>query len=356
MTKGETVAVLSEGADVARLGEIAQQLDRLSQETQSLTATGSQLIAVLGESWQGSDLEHFDARWSVACRSLDAAGSLMHRMGAELRHQVEGQRAASEGHGGGGRGGGPTQPEPEGPDGMGIRVSGLVPPGINPGPLIAKLMAGEEQVTEVPEAQRPTDPGEGNVRLPEGADPNDPLIKDLMQTPRGRETLTYLADNGITINVDSSVSQAAYDPDTNTITISPFVETPGTLIHEASHAQWDIEGRGGDASTQDQDAYVKTQIDNEVEASTEEVYYAKERRMDGVIVERGEMEIAYDEAYAEVVEGGGSPDEADAAGRGAIEERFVPGEDGEVEVEASTTGKLYEDHYAEVWEDERAEG
>lgn len=361
---------VSEGSDTARLHEIASQVGGLAETTTELGTTGAQLVTVLAEAWAGDDMEGFVHDWSGARHRLDAVAVMLHRLGAELTRQADEQSGASEGgsfpvSGGPTQpnpGGGPTQPNPDGPEEPGIRVPDIFPEGIDVGPVIAKVMAGEEQVTEVPEAERPTDPGVDGVRLPEGADPNEPVIKELMATARGRELLTTLADDGIVIEVDSSVESAVYKPDSNTIVISPFVKDPGVLIHEASHAQWDVEDRGGDASTQDRETFIATEIDNEVEASTEAVYFAKERRMDGVIVERGPMELAYDGAYAEVVAAGGSPEEADQAGRGAIEERFVPGEDGQVEVRPSgpatstdpEVGTTYEDHYGENYDDEKS--
>ena len=322
---------VSHGADAERLGAIAGELRQLSHTTGTIGTTGSQLLTVLAEAWQGPDMEGFASDWGPARQQLDAATDLLERMGAELERQADEQTAGSDGATGRGTGGG----EPGNADLEDER---------NGFQKFRDRLLGRNAVRDVPDDEAPVDPGEGNVDLPEGADPDHKAIKELLETPRGRATLQYLADNDIRIVFDEDKKGASYSPDQDVMVIGPGHQEASTIIHEASHAEWDVEGLRGDVDEMGQTEYVETQLDNETEASLEEIYYAKERRMSGESVGRDGMERAYDKAYEEAIEGGASEDAADDAGRAAVRKRF---EDGEVVT--STDGSTYPNKYAEAW-------
>ena len=105
-----------------------------------------------------------------------------------------------------------------------------------------------------------------------------------MASPRGRETLQWMTDNDVTL-APAEGSGTYYDPESNTMYIASSADG-SSAIHEASHAQWDAEGTRADATKVSQEDYVRSQIDNEVDATTEGIYYDKEMRMRGYPVEQ----------------------------------------------------------------------
>lgn len=343
------MAPVSEGADTTRLGQIAGQLRQSADETRTVGLTGSQLLTVLAESWMGPDMEQFQAQWSSMRPQVDAAADLLSRLEQELQRQADDQDEGSAGTGPAGGGGparasGPSNPEPE-DDAAPYMRTGLIDRML--GGLASVGLWGDEPVTSVPEEHRPVDPGVDGVTLPEGADPDSAVVKELMASPRGRETLNWMAENGVKMG-DPKGPGAEYSPAENTMYVSDSGDA-GSVIHEASHAQWDVEGQSVDPTTVSQEEYVQTSIDNETEATTEGIYYDKEMRMRGYPVEQSAAEVNYDGAYNEAIEAGKTPEEADAAGRERVREMFVEGEDGFVEVETSTTSEGYEEYYADQW-------
>lgn len=322
---------VSHGADAERLGAIVGELRQLSHTTGTIGLRGTQMLTVLAEAWQGPDVEAFASDWDLARQQLDASSGLLERMGADLARQAGDQTAASAGAtsraGGGGAADGPELEDER-----------------NHFQRFRDNLTGRSAVRDVPDDEAPVDPGEGNVDLPEGADPDEKAIKEMLETPRGRATLQYLADNDISIRFDDDVKGAYYSPAHDVMVLGKGYQGADTIIHEASHAEWDVEGEAGDAQEMGRQEYVDTQLDNETEACVEEIYYAKERRMSGESVGRDGMERAYDKAYTEAIEDGESEDAADDAGRAAVRKRF---EDGEVVT--STDGKTYPEYYEDGW-------
>ena len=354
------MAPVSEGADTTRLDQIAGGLRANAHATRTVGVTGSQLVTVLAESWMGPDMEHFAAEWSVARPRIDAAADMLSRLEQELQRQAADQeRTSSRAGGGGGAGSGGPGPRSAATDGSPEPHRDGDGPMERPGSVFDRMRGvlesvglwGDDPVTEVPEDKRPDDPGVDGVTLPAGADPDDPLVQELMASPRGRETLQWMADNDVTL-APAEGSGTYYDPESNTMYIASSADG-SSAIHEASHAQWDAEGTRADATKVSQEDYVRSQIDNEVDATTEGIYYDKEMRMRGYPIERSTTEINYDTAYTEAIDAGKTPEEADAAGRERVREMFVAGEDGAVEFETSTTGEGYEEYYADQWQDVR---
>lgn len=342
---------VSEGADVARLEEIVARVTDLSHRTTDLAATGSAMLTVLADAWMGPDVEHFSREWSVASGHLDRSAGLLQQMGAELSRQVREQDATSQAKGAplaGGRGGGtPTMPEPD-DDNPGADLADLVEQFPLIGPGLAGLVEdyyNAPAATEIPEEHQPDDPGVGNVTLPEGADPKDPAIQEMLRSPRGRETLNWLAENGIAIEPNEG-SGSEYNFETNTIELG-YGDGADSLVHEAEHARQDIEGERVEVTPTNEAEYVEGQIQGEVQAVTEEIYLAKEQRAAGQTVEVDGFEYAYDTAYEDALESGSTVEEADAAGRDAVHEMFVEGEDGTIEAETSNSGQTYPEYYAE---------
>ena len=62
---------VTHGADTARLDDIAAQLGRGADDVRGIGMTGSRLLTVLVDAWQGPDLEHFAHGWAGASRVVD---------------------------------------------------------------------------------------------------------------------------------------------------------------------------------------------------------------------------------------------------------------------------------------------
>lgn len=321
---------VTDGADVDRLDEVASQLSQLSGRTATVAQEGSQGMRVLHDAWYGPDLEQFSSSWSSSRSLLDQVVEQLDTAAAHLRRQADDQRHASDGAGAGhGGAAGPRRPDDnDARDGF-----------FN---WFRRIFDREGYEREY---DGQDDPGEGNVQLPEGADPDDPAIQELLDTPRGRAVLDWMARNDIAIVVDPNETGAYYDASTNTMTLGGGYVDPSTIIHEASHAEWDATDNQVVATEVSKDEYVDHAIDNETEAVTEEVYYAQERRAQGhdVPVDRAEQD--YQAAYDEAIDSGASAEEADQAGRGAIRELFTSGY-----YETSTTGQSYPEYYGSYWD------
>lgn len=337
---------VTHGAETSRLLEIATQLDAQARRTEVCEEQGTSMLAVLQDAWAGPDCQSFEAGWHPSRQQLVEASSRLRQAAALLRDEAQAQDEASQGAPGAGAGGGPagggTKGDPAPPGGP--RPEGDEDDDRSWWDKLRDKVLNRDQVLDVPNDEAPDDPGE-DVDLPEGADRDDPMVQELMKTPRGREALQSMHDNGVVLVQDENQKGAYYDPGTNTIVLGKGYDDPSTVIHEANHAQWQAEGKVPDATEVSKDEYVSRMLDNETESETEEVYLAKERRLDGESVARSENEKAYDKAYTQAIEDGKTTDEADDAGRAAIKKRFADGE-----VVGSNSGKTYPEKYGDYWE------
>lgn len=86
---------VTHGADTARLHEIAAQLGRCAEDVRDVGTTGSRLLAVLGDAWQGPDVEHFAHGWAGASRVVDDLASRLDGFAGDLRRQAGDQDEVS---------------------------------------------------------------------------------------------------------------------------------------------------------------------------------------------------------------------------------------------------------------------
>lgn len=185
--------------------------------------------------------------------------------------------------------------------------------------------------------------------IPTGLDPDSDLVETLMSTQRGRDTLQWLADNNITINIDSNETGGFFTSGTMTITLGPGFGTSPVVIHEANHARYAVDGRTvntwEDVRSLSRDAYVNGMLAEEADGSSQAIRAAKEFRAAGYDVPQQNGERQYDQAYADAIKNGRTMEEAHAAGHEAVLDLF---EDGTFK--GSNSGKSYPDIYGDYWD------
>lgn len=320
---------VTHGADPERLDDIAVNLRQQGLAADDVAEKGAAMMLVLQETWRGVDVEHFATRWSAARQQVDAAAQRLHGASAQLSREAAEQRGASEDAGSGA--GGPGAPsEPVSPDNNDARDG------------VWNWL--RRQFGDDPWSSK-EDPGEHDVQLPEGAEPDDPMVQEMLRTPQGRATLDWMARNEIEVVHDPNQQGAIYDASRNAMVLGPGYTDSSTIIHEASHAQWDAEDRPVDATDASREEYLENRLRDETEAVTSEVSYAKEQRDAGMDVPVSRAEEDYDAAYEAAIDAGRSPEEADRAGQDAIYELFTSGY-----YETSNTGETYPEYYGSHWD------
>lgn len=322
-------STVSHGADADRLEEIAGTLQQQAGRLTAFAEEGSGLMRVLEDAWQGPDVEHFSLGWMASRQQAEHAAHQLQEAVARLRHQALEQRTASEG--------GSASPfvpsgarEPVSPDNNDARDG-----------FWNRLRRTFGHDPWTPRE----DPGSGDVELPDGADPDDPMIQEMLATPQGRATLDWMARNEIEIIHDPNQQGAVYDSRLNAMVIGEGYADSSTVIHESSHAQWDAEDRPVEATEVPRQEYLDNRLRDETEAVASEVHYAKEQREAGVDVPPSRAEEDYDAAYDAAIEAGSTTDEADRAGEGAIYELFTSGY-----YETSNTNQTYPEYYGSYWD------
>jgi hypothetical protein len=183
----------------------------------------------------------------------------------------------------------------------------------------------------------------GDVDIPDGLDPDSELVKAMLSTERGRETLQWLADHDVPIVIDASTTGAYWDG--TQIVLGDGLVDPSTLVHEANHAKYTYEGRHADAGKLSKDDYVHDTIAEEADGTVQEIQAAQEFRDAGHDVPKQPGEDQYNEAYDNAKDNGASDAEAEQAGYDAVEQEFYNG--GFV---TSTNGQSYPDYYGDYWE------
>jgi len=329
---------VSHGADTDRLEAVGLGLTSAHEGLAQVGARGHSSFEVLQEAWQGPDVGHFHQQWGVASRSLEGCGDLLRRMAAELLAQAEQQRRASEG---GGAAGGPgasgddvRQPD----DNDANDVKWWYPPWV-----VARIVLRERRGYY----DNHEDPGPGNTRLPEGADPDDPIIQELLETAEGRATLDWMARNGIEMVIDPAVEGGYYVASENTFYMKPTMWQAQGLIHEAAHARQDVEDISPEVTEVSKHEYVEGMLEMEADAMVAEAHYWRD------VVENDpsraedmpDAQVQYWRIYNERIDAGATPEEADAAGRTYLKE--------DVRTRHPSTGEegeTSEQYYGDAWE------
>jgi Flp pilus assembly pilin Flp len=182
-----------------------------------------------------------------------------------------------------------------------------------------------------------------DVDIPEGLDPDSELVKLLLSTERGRQTLQWLSDNHIPIVVDPDATGAYWDG--TQIVLGEDFDNGAVVVHEANHARYAVEGRHASATELGRDAYVAATVDEEVDGTVQQILAAKEFREAGHEIGQQPAEDAYDAAYAKALQAGQTVGEAERAGRRAVSAAFYNGA-----IVTSTTGQSYPDYYGDYWD------
>lgn len=226
----------SHGADADRLEGVGRGLLAQAQALSDVRAGGTSSFGLLQEGWQGPDLERFHAEWQGASYHLDGAEGRIREFSEELLRQAEQQRGASAaGSGPGGSSGGSDVAQPDNNDERDIRWW-------YPAPLVHWILRRRADGTY----DNKDDPGPGNVDLPRGADRDDPVIQEMLETAEGRAALDWMERNGITLVTNDKIDGGYYSPSSNTMYMHTDYWNASTIIHEAEHAQQDAEDRSPD--------------------------------------------------------------------------------------------------------------
>lgn len=331
---------VTHGGDPRRMREIAGQLKMSGESANSCMHQSQTSRQVLEGSWTGGDAEYLLAEAQVAEGHLSSAADRLIAFAGQLIDQAQQQEAASEA--GSGSSGGPP-----------------------PGALADNNDARDNhwwnlRKKDPADYETDGDPG-ADVEMPEGIDPDSQLARDLMATPQGRETLEWLRKNDIEVKYDPNRTGAFYSPGDNSITFGVedtsvpedervYNDSPGTLIHEANHAQWDAEDQGLDIDHGDREEYVTSQIDEEIEGQSESWAWNEQARAEGIDVPMGADEQAYRDAVDEARADGATPAEAEAAGREEVRLMFK-GDHPDTNYTQSTDGQNYYDRHREDWDD-----
>lgn len=88
-----------EGMDVARVREIASQLQQSSETLANIGTQGRGQLSVLTGAWSGADLEQFSRSWAGAEKVLVTAGQTIQSLSKQLQAQAGEQEVGSSGSG-----------------------------------------------------------------------------------------------------------------------------------------------------------------------------------------------------------------------------------------------------------------
>ncbi|UUZ45048.2 hypothetical protein LP422_01470 [Janibacter limosus] len=322
---------VTHGADADRLQAIARALTGCAERMRDAGTCGNSSLGVLVDAWQGPDVEYFAQARQGAGRAIELAADHLQQTAAELLRRADDQTGVSSGISGGSPAGDPLSPEPSGGGGNGGGDDG--DGGSGDGTKIGLTPSGMiDTLIKI-----------GNLHMPEGLSVADPIAIELMQSPEGREQLQWLRDNDITFIRGGPSSQ--YSPGSDTVMLASDADVT-SLIHEAAHARWDVEGMAVDIRSVERREYIDAQLDNEVNAMVAEVEFLRATSEDPEAI-TDQSYVDYTAAHEAALAEGASPEEADAAGRAAVRELFTSGY-----YEAGDSEESYPEYYGEA-RDER---
>jgi hypothetical protein len=181
------------------------------------------------------------------------------------------------------------------------------------------------------------------VDIPKGLDPDSDIVKTLLSTQRGRETLQWLYDHDIPITTDPDQQGAVWNG--SEIVLGPGFDDASVIVHETNHAKYTEEGRHADVNRLDRSAYVTAAIDEEADGTVQQILAAKEFRDAGHNLGPQPAEDQYDSAYQAAKKNGASDAEAQQAGAQAVNDAFYNGT-----IVTSNTHQSYSDYYGSYWD------
>lgn len=338
---------LTHGADVDRLRTVSTQLSTSACGLAAVDQTGASLAATTRDAWAGEDMTTFMSSWQTSRQQLLACADRLSLFAQQALEQAEEQDTAS-GDSSADRGSTTDQGS-----------AALAPPG-------SKAAAEDRRVPRKSRHSFPLpysyfnnhdDPGPGNVEFPDGVDPDDKEIKEMLATPDGRAALDWLARNDVSVSYKDDHEGAFYRPFTNSIVLGEGQYRDGrSLIHEANHARWDAESRAANPDRTTRSEYINSEFDEETDCQTQTVYYAKQQREAGDFAQYTRGEAAYDtgysRAYNEALEAGRPEHLArlagDTGGRNEIRDLYTAGE----YKSSGSGGKSYGEKAGEWWDSE----
>ena len=186
-----------------------------------------------------------------------------------------------------------------------------------------------------------TDPAD--VDIPEGLDRDSDLVKMLLSTERGRQTLQWLADNDIPVVIDPNTTGAYWNG--TEMVLGQGYDDAAVVVHEANHAQATVNQTSADANTQSRDDYVTTALNEEIDGTVKQIQVAQEFRDQGYTIGQQPAEAAYNQAYQQAIQNGQTVAQAEQAGRNAVRDEFYNGG-----IVTSTNGQSYPDYYGDYWD------
>ena len=193
----------------------------------------------------------------------------------------------------------------------------------------------------------PDDPGTHtnpeDVDIPNGLDPDSDLVKQLLSTERGRQTLQWLYDNHIPIVIDPNATGAYWNG--HEMVLGQGYDDAAVVVHETNHAQATINGQSADAQNQSRNDYVTTAVNEEVDGTVKQIQAAQELRIAGYNVPQQPAEAAYNTAYNQAIQNGQTQAQAQRAGWNAVHGEFYNGN-----IVTSTNGQPYPDYYGDYWD------
>ena len=188
----------------------------------------------------------------------------------------------------------------------------------------------------------PTYPG-----LPYGLVPDSDLVRTMQLTERGRQTLQWLADNNVQVYIDDDAGGAFWNG--RYITMGHGPGEALTLIHEANHARYSMEGRDADAGKLSRQDYIDAGIAEEVDGVIQEIEAVQEFRAAGYNGPPPTGEAEYNNAYQNAKASGSNDATARQAGRDAIRQAFENGA-----FVGVGSGKTYSDSLGASWDSQHS--
>ena len=196
---------------------------------------------------------------------------------------------------------------------------------------------------------------------PPGEDPRMTAMRDVLQdSAAGRHALDVMQRGGVQTRFDSSDGYY-YDPNTNTMTMNPTMDTAFQttgVVHEMTHAQSHQEGTSPNRDTATRDEYVNGSLAEEARGDAAANQARRELIENGhdMSSSQAQSQPAYDRGYDRGVEQArrddpnATPEELDAAGRREGEQSVLD-EYEAGRVTTSTPGNPpYPDYYGNEWD------
>ncbi|MGI5233633.1 hypothetical protein [Actinoallomurus sp. CA-142502] len=177
--------------------------------------------------------------------------------------------------------------------------------------------------------------------------------------PQGRAAMDTLEKYDVKV-IFREGGGSLHDPVNNTIYVDVKIAHPtNQLIHEATHSRWNHEGRHAELSKLGKDDYIKQTLDEETDATVNEIKGVFELRKNGIKVPKSLLQSHYEYGYKKsyrwnkrIAKSQGKPLSyaelerlGDAGGRAAVNAAYHSGA-----ITGSSTGVPYPQQYGDFWD------